>query len=148
MKFSENFEKWIRKHKTSGRMIVAFSRYSLLDGSDLEYDSNKTQASNILIGFGAISDGYLHGSRLSEIICSGARAKFWAFGPQYKLEKLYGWLEHYNNHGVCQIDPEHILYSNWVMDSDDERHCEYCGHKQIRKTVMLPKHSWHAKGED
>ena len=142
MNESENFKRWTKKHAKRSPIFAVLSSVSMLDGSDVSYNPDKTMASNIIIGLGEMDDGYVHGSRLSEIICNGIKAKTWAFGPRYKMSVIDGWVEGYIAGGVCFIDPEHVLYSNWDQPSENERACKYCGYEQIRKTEMIPTYSW------
>lgn len=144
MKYSDNFNRWRRKHEKRSSLFVAFSKCSLLDNSKIEYCQTKTQVQNLIIGFGEIDGGYVHGSRLSEIICNGSKAGVWAYCPEYNFIVIDDWLDLYEEKGICHIDPEHFLYSNWEMISDNERVCVHCDHIQHRKTEMVPRYSWAA----
>ena len=128
---SNNFSRWIRHHSRRYRtspLFAAYSEYSHVDGSNVPRDPAKTQCSHIYIGFGDLDQGYLHGSRLSEIICNGSKAGTWAFPPAYRFQTLAGWMDAYNEQGLCWLDPEHFFYpERLVKQSDGKAKCHICG---------------------
>lgn len=128
---SSNFRKWINHHSRRGRnspLFAAYSEYSYVDSSNVPRDSTKTQCSHIYIGFGDLDQGYLHGSRLSEIICVGSEAGTWAFPPAYHFQKMPDWMEAYEKGGLCWLDPEHLFYPERLIDqSDGSIQCRICG---------------------
>lgn len=146
-RFSENLMKWVRKHRTSP-IFVAYSRVSIIDGKPLpDFSYSKTCAGNLYVGFGDIDDGWLHGSRLSEIICNGVRAKEWANPPKYDFHVISDWWERYITGGKCCIDPEHKLYHDrerWELYAGGrKRKCVWCGNfEQYQHTEMVPKSEW------
>ena len=145
-KYSLNLWRWARKalrgHRCS--LVVAFATR---DGDEIkEYDPTKTQASRLYIGYGNIDDGWLHGSRLSEILCNGIKAAGFAYPPKMRFVIVPDWWERYEAGGKCFIDPEHWLYGHerWKENPDGkERTCIWCGdHKQHLHTEMVPKTEW------
>jgi hypothetical protein len=144
-KFSENLMKWVRKHRNSP-LFVAYSSISCIDGKRLpDFGFDKTCAGNLYIGFGDIDDGWLHGARLSEIICNGTKAKEWAYPPRMNFQKVDGWWERYMVSGKCTIDPEHTLYHDcerWQEDGDT-RLCLWCGgHRQVKRRYQMEREEW------
>lgn len=147
-RYSENLMKWVRKHRNAP-LIAVYSPVSYVDGSDLgRFDAAKTCAGSLYIGFGGLDDGWLHGARLSEILCNGVKASEWAYPPKHRFQPLPDWWKRYIEGGKCCIDPEHWLYTDrerWEVAEDGKtRRCLWCGkHKQYLKTEMTPKTSWH-----
>lgn len=128
---SKNFSRWINHHSRryrSASLFAAYSEYSHVDGSNVPRDLTKTQCSHIYIGFGDLDQGYLHGSRLSEIICNGSKAGIWAFPPAYRFQTMPGWMDAYNEQGLCWLDPEHLFYpERLIRQSDGNSLCQICG---------------------
>lgn len=135
-KYSANLAKWVNKYK-DWNIYAVFSRFSMVDGSDIQYDPTKTQTRNIIICIGAPKRGWAHGRRLSNII-SGVRGVFsenHTFPPSFNIEPLPdNWWDKYIANGMCFIDPEHKMYGEWWGESDDgkERTCRWCGHTQYK----------------
>lgn len=146
-RYSENLYKWLRKHKALP-LFVAYSPISHIDGGDLgPFNPGKTCAANLYVGYGQIDDGFLFGSRLSEILCEGAKTSTWAHGPARKFQVLPNWLEEYAKAGKCFIDPEHRLYADrerWQESENGQRRtCAWCGqHKQYLQTKVILRHDW------
>ena len=141
-RFSENLWRWVRKHKNRD-LIVAYSRISCYDGSDLgEYAYDK-QPHNIAIGCGDIDDGWLHGSRLSTIISQGTKADIYAFPPHNHWVLVPDWFERYVKMGKCLIDPGHVFYpERWEYDGD-QRTCRWCKTFRERRHVeWMPHVHW------
>lgn len=138
-RFSENLWKWVRKYRDRP-LFVAFSEK---DGRT--YDEAKTLASRLYIGFHRLDDGWLHGSRLIEILCNGAAAESWAYQPAMQFREIPGWWDKYIEHGKCFIDPEHYLYldnARWIVEGD-VRTCIWCGKYQQREHIeMVPQREW------
>jgi len=137
-KFSQNLYNWCCRYATSD-IFVAFSQEN-----NLIYSPDKTLASKTYIGFNNIDHGYLHGSRLSEILCNGANAKVWAYPPAMNFQVIEDWFDHYIAKGKCHIDPEHTLYQNherWEI-SHAVRTCVWCGHEQYKYITMVPMEFW------
>ena len=140
-KYSENLYKWLKKH-WNYPVFVAFSRVCAISGNQLDCDPNLTQTQNIMLGFGDMEDGWVHGSRLSEIICQGTKAKSWAFGPKYQFVPLPDWIEAYKEKGKCFIDPEHRLYTEFWHEEGEQRSCKWCDRKENKVTKMVPRYTW------
>lgn len=144
-RYSENLMKWLRKQKEA----PFFAAISTSDG--VVYDPAKTQASRIFIGRHRIDEeGFLFGSRLSNILCTGAKTETFAFVPSMKFVVIPGWWEGYISLGKCFIDPEHTLYydrERWEKSGDGKtRECVWCGnHEQYLHTEMVPRQSWRTK---
>ena len=89
--FSENLMKWVRKHRNYP-LFVAYSPISYVDGKRMaDFDLTKTCAGSLYVGIGDLDDGWLHGSRLSEILCTGVKAGGWAYPPKYAFQLLPDW---------------------------------------------------------
>lgn len=148
-RFSSNLFKWLKKHK-SQNIGVAFQRTSVLDDSVVEYDAGKNQMSQLILFYGDLDDGYAHGARLSEIVCNGTRAKSFAYNVAIfdlvNVDEFFtredGWFDQYEVKGKCWLDPEHLVYFERWVNMESARHCDYCGHKQIRHIEMVPKERW------
>lgn len=144
---SLNLWRWARKALKNERigLIMAFATQ---EGK--EYDSAKTQASSLYIGYcgwrGDLDDGWLHGSRLTEVLCSGVKAAAFAFPPRMRFVIVPDWWERYIAGGKCFIDPEHWLhgYERWKESEDGkERTCSWCNDRTQRlHTEMVPKTEW------
>lgn len=131
-KYSLNLHKWLRKQHEHYRGAF-FSPWSSVDGAMDYSDKAKHSPSHIYIGW-LDEDGYLMGSRLSEIICNGTKAKTWAFAPKLAFEELPGFWEKYEELGKCSFDPEHWLYfgkERYDETGDGKRTCRWCGRKEI-----------------
>lgn len=140
-RFSENLMKWVRKYKDRP-MFIALAT----DGKHY-FDAEKTQASLLYVGWHSLDEGELMGSRLSEILCNGAKTSTWAFQRRMKFVEVPFWWEHYIQFGKCAIDPEHWLYADrerWEVTEDGKsRRCIWCGsHEQYLHTEMVPKTEW------
>lgn len=138
---SQNFMKWVRKYRDR-RLFVAFAT----EGTKT-YDPRKTQSGSLYVGFFNLDGGWLHGSRLSDIICNGTKAGTFAFGPHMKFVTVPGWLERYIEGGKCVIDPEHWLYADrerWEESADGKtRRCLWCGnYDEYLHSEMVEKTSW------
>lgn len=147
-RFSKNLMEWVQKHKDVS-LFVAYSRVSYVDGKPLpDFSFDTTCEGSLYIGLGHdLDDGWLHGARLSEIICQGAKSKEWAFPPKKQFVVIPDWWEKYISAGKCCIDPEHKLYidkERWLVAEDSlSRRCEWCGkHEQRLHTEMVPKTEW------
>lgn len=138
-RYSENLWKWARKYRDR-RLFVAFSEK---DGHT--FDETKTLASRLYIGFHRLDDGWLHGSRLSEILCQGSKAESWAYQPGMLFKEIPNWWDKYMEHGKCFIDPEHCLYldaARWLVQGN-VRTCLWCGNFQQREHVeMVAQRDW------
>jgi hypothetical protein len=138
-RLSENLMKFVRKNRGI-RLFVAFAT----EGKET-YDASKTQASRLYIGFWEMDDGWLHGARLSEILCEGARASTWAYPPKMRFIEVSGWFDRYAEGGKCVVDPEHRLYHDrerWQEDGDIRR-CLWCGdHQQVKHRYQVEREEW------
>lgn len=140
-RFSENLMKWVRKYKTRPMFIA------LATEGKYYFNAEKAQASILYVGWHNLDDGYLMGSRLSDILCNGAGAFTAAFVPGMKFVAVPFWWEHYIQFGKCAIDPEHWLYADkerWdVAEDGKSRRCLWCGnYEQYLHTEMVPKTDW------
>jgi hypothetical protein len=139
-KFSENLVKWVKKYRDIN-IFAAFSAHNNIDGSELEYLPEKSLPRQILIGHVDMEDGWLHGSRLSTILCQGARSDVFAYSPGFLITPLPGWWDGYINGGKCFIDPEHKLYTDkerWQLEGDMPQ-CLWCGNYRKTKHVEMCK---------
>lgn len=139
-RFSENLMKWVRKYKDRN-LIVAIAT----EGKR-QFDPSLTQSSHLYIGYTPLEDGYLMGSRLSEILCNGTKTSTWAFHG-LKFVEVSDWWQRYIDGGKCCIDPEHWLYADkerWdVVAGGKSRRCLWCGnHEQYLHSEMVEKTSW------
>lgn len=129
---SENLMKWVRKHR-DWPMVVAFIGHCSITGERLEYDPAKTMPRQIVIGIGDMSDGWIHGRRLSEIISGiyGVRSENYAYSRQFHPVELPDWWQRYIEFGKCFIDPAHRIYADrerWKISEDGQsRQCIWCG---------------------
>ncbi len=137
--YSENLWKWVRKYRDRP-LFVAFSEK---DGH--HYDDTKTLASKLYVGFHRLDDGWLHGCRLTDILCNGVNAGSWAYPPAMQFREILDWWDKYIEHGKCFIDPEHYLYldvARWLEDGD-VRTCIWCGNYQQREHIeMVLQKEW------
>jgi len=146
-RYSLNLWRWARKALRNERIGIAVA-FATQGGK--EYDPAKTQASSLYIGYcdyrGGFDDGWLHGSRLTEVLCNGVKAAAFAFPPRMGFVIVPDWWERYMAGGKCFIDPEHWLYGHerWKESPDGkERTCIWCGdHKQHLHTEMVSKTEW------
>jgi hypothetical protein len=132
-RYSKNLYNWVKKHAGHCDLVVAYSQRQL--GHAFTYA--ETAASCMYIGFGDLDDYWLHGSRLSTIICEGGHASSWAYPPAEDFKVIPDWWQNYLERGKCCIDPEHNLY--WDVDrfEDNEgtlRACRWCGLTQRKRT--------------
>lgn len=141
--FSENLYKWLNKHKNTP-LFVAFSEVSDLNGKPVYYAPSKTQCNQIYIGYGDMNDGWVHGTKLSAIICEGTKAKSWANPPRLNFTPLQNWFDEYQAKGKCHIDPDHLFYHERWHTKEESRQCEWCGTKEQRITRMVPSYRWEA----
>ena len=140
-RYSLNLWRWLRKHRKHPLFVAISTR------ERGPYDPKRTQPGDIYIGLGDLDQGWLHGARLSEILCSGTKASEWAFPPAYKFELIPYWWQGYIAGGKCFIDPEHLLYfdkERWDEAPDGkERACIWCcNHQQYLHTTMIPRTAW------
>lgn len=139
-RYSRNLFKWIWRHGGTRRLFVAFAT----EGRKT-YDPAKTQAGNLYIGFHGLDKGWLHGARLSEVLCIGPKASTFAYPPKMRFVIVSGWFEGYINGGKCFIDPEHTLYydaERW-NEQGDTRVCRWCNSfTQKKEIVMTPHETW------
>lgn len=144
-RLSENLMKWVRKYKTRPMFVAIATECKY------HFDAEKTQAGLLYVGWGheghGLDDGYLMGSRLSDILCNGVRAFTAAFVPGMKFVEVPFWWEHYIQFGKCAIDPEHWLYADherWEVSEDGQtRRCLWCGnYEQHLHTEMVSKTEW------
>jgi hypothetical protein len=147
-RYSENLMKWVRKHR-EWPMVVAFIGHCSITGERLEYDPTKSMARQIVVGLGDMSDGWIHGRRLSEVICGlrGVLTHNYAYSHQFFPVELPDWWQGYIEGGKCFIDPEHWLYADherWEVSEDRKtRRCLWCGnHEQFLHSEMVKKTSW------
>ncbi len=148
-KFSEYLVKFL-KTRRDWPIFAAFSQWNEIDGEDIQYSPDKTQTRNIIIGYGDMDDGWVHGARLSSIIGGRAGKEQFAYSPAFKCILLPDWFDRYIEGGKCCIDPEHRLYADserWEVSPDGkDRRCIWCGnHEQYLHTEMVPRQSWRTK---
>ena len=147
-KFSEYLVKFL-KTKRDWPVFVAFSQWDEINGENIQYSPDKTQPRNIIIGYGDMDDGWVHGARLSSIVGGRGNSEQFAYSPAFKCVLLPDWFGRYVEGGKCCIDPEHRLYSDgrWELSVDGkERKCVWCGnHTQYLYTEMVPRHNWRTK---
>lgn len=141
-KYSENFMKWVRKHRED-TISVMFLHWSNIDGSEVNIQNGKTQPQQILVGTGVDHNGWFYGARLSDILCNGAKALNYAWPPKFKKTSLPNWIEGYIRGGKCFVDPEHRWYGNerWKLFANGEsRECIWCNeitqHKHIKERIV------------
>jgi len=146
-RFSLNLWRWVRKacRGNSKGQLHLFVAIATKDAGS--FDPTRTQASSLYIGLGNLDEGWLHGSRLSEILCTGVKASGYAYPPRMKFEIIADWWERYIVGGKCFIDPAHTLYfdrERWQESADGkERTCLWCGkHKQHLHAEMVEKTDW------
>lgn len=138
-RFSLNLMKWVRKHQDYP-LFVAYTPICCITGQHLpEFNPDKTCASQLYIGLGNMDDGWLHGSRLSEIICNGTAATSFAYPPRMNFQIIDHWWGLYLAKGKCAIDPEHSLYydrERWE-EQGNSRLCLWCGEFRQEKQTHL-----------
>ena len=143
-RYSQNLMAWVRKQ----RECELFVAIATSEGQ--QYDPSKTQASRLYVGRHRIDEeGFLFGSRLSQILCNGAKTETFAFVPGMKFVVVPDWWAGYISGGKCFIDPEHTLYydrERWEETDKaggKHRHCVWCGNfEQYEHTEMKPEKSW------
>lgn len=150
--YSDNLVKWLKKRK-DWPLEAAFLHWSNIDGSHVEMKPEATQPQQILLGIGPDrEDKWFHGARLSEILCSGAKANVFAFPPRFETTPLPDWFGGYIKGGKCFIDPEHRWYGDrdrWQLSDDgNSRVCLWCGEhmqeKFVTERTVIDTH-WRAK---
>lgn len=139
-RYSENLMEWVRKYRDR-RLIVAIAT----EGKR-QFDPALTQSAYLYIGYAPLEDGYLMGSRLSEILCNGIKTSTWAFHG-LKFVEVPDWWQRYIEGGKCCIDPEHWLYADrerWNVAADGKtRRCLWCGnYHEYLHSEMVEKTSW------
>ena len=148
-KYSECLVKFLKTIR-DWPIFAAFSQWNEIDGEDIQFSPEKTQTRNIIIGYGDMDDGWVHGARLSSIIGGRASKERFAYSPAFKCILLPDWFKRYIEGGKCCIDPEHRLYADserWEVSADGkERQCIWCGnHAQYLHTEMVPRQRWITK---
>lgn len=142
-KHSLNLWRWARRAIRTERtaLFVAFATDNVRG-----YDPATTQASSTYIGYGNLDDGWLCGSRLSEILCTGNKATEFAYPPRRGFVIIPDWWQRYITGGKCFIDPEHLIYGRerWQESADgQERTCRWCGtYRQHLETYTEQKTRW------
>lgn len=146
-RFSQHLMEWVDTHRNTN-LFVAYSPISYIDGSLLpDFNYQTTCAGSIYIGLGDLDEGFLHGARLSNIICNGVKADEFAFPPKMQFQIIPDWFEQYIERAKCCIDPQHILYSDkerWNVSEDGKiRSCLWCNnHKQHEHIELVEKKTW------
>ena len=147
-RFSANLFKWCRKHR-GVNLFVAFSSVSCFDETkECFFEYGYTMPEQLYIGFGDLDDGWLHGARLTDIICNGTKANEFAFPPDREFTIIDDWWNQYVSAGKCCIDPEHILYDDrerWEQQGKS-RTCVWCGDFEQELTIKYePREIWMKK---
>lgn len=149
-RFSENLYKWVKKYDNRD-LSVFFMHRSWLDGSNVDYDPEFTQAPQLVVGE-MYEDGWVHGMRLLQILGNGTSVGMYAIPPGWNAVLLPDWWENYIKGGKCHIDPEHRLYAGserWQTNGKT-RTCLWCGQwheQQHKRRVSKTVTSW-VKMED
>jgi hypothetical protein len=144
-RYSENLMKWVRQNRKRD-LFVAFAT----EGTKV-YDPKKTAAGSLYVGYGPSlnEDGFLHGSRLSDVLCNGLRAGAWAFPPKMQFVEVQDFWARYIALGKCAVDPEHSLYfdrERWHSEDDKSfRRCIWCfDFYQQEHVEMVEQKTWRA----
>lgn len=141
-KFSPNLHAWIRKQwKNTEPPIVVTNPVDGIRYVGIMFD-----------------DGWLHGSRINAVLCSGAKEKTWAIAPGHSM--LANGIDHtfwdrYILDGRCAIDPEHQQVfigdeTRWLVvpakgNQPERRECQWCGHHvqvKLDWTETVHKSEW------
>ena len=139
-KFSFNLARWVKKHGRHGPLgaRIFFTPRIWGKGDDV-FDPLRTQPHHMAVGI-YYSDGApgISGSRLSSVLCMGAREQpvFFIYEDPQDVTDI--WLPAYLERGKCAIDPEHnSLYNERdrfdVASDEQSRVCRWCGQTFTRK---------------
>lgn len=145
-RFSENLMKWVNQYCT--RDLTVF----IATEGKRQFNPALTQSGYLYVAYVPFEDGYVMGSRLSEILCDGTKAATWAFHG-LKFAEVSDWWQRYISGGKCCIDPEHSLYfdrERWDVSADGKtRRCLWCGkHEQYLHMELVPKFCWREINKD
>jgi hypothetical protein len=91
-------------------------------------------------------DGWLSGSRLMAVLCSGAKEDTCALHPMQIDDTFW---DRYILDGCCAIDPDHSMGfvsgdTRWKV-AGDVRECQWCGHHvqvNLRWREVVNKSEW------
>lgn len=141
-KYSKNLYLWIKKQirrRLQLDIVVAFSKHDA-DAAHISFSYEKSLSGLLYIGH-MFDDGWMHGSRLSTVTCEGSRTASFAFGPNFGMQIIPDWWEHYISLGKCCIDPEHYFYADserWEANGGSLRACNWCGLVQRKRCWIEP----------
>lgn len=84
------------------------------------------------------------GAALRQICVQGAKLKIWCMNSREhhveEWEDITDWFfKEYQRIGVCAIHGDYA--HNWVEDGDT-RKCEYCGKREVKQHLWVPKGIW------
>jgi len=132
-RYSPNLAKWLRRNRRIGLPGIFF------DGEGRRW-----------IGWND-DEYFFHGSKLSRVLCDGARATVWAVPGASSFEEEPDFWRRYEVEGRCAIDAKHEMYfigeeTRWST-TGDTRECLWCGrHTQHlrRWTETINRERWEA----
>jgi hypothetical protein len=135
-KYSPNLSKFLKKPRNKNYQRVYLKKLDNYNKPVSEWRSN-------LIYIGRLfDDGYLHGARLSSILCGDFDT--WAFAVGNGVTDITDqfWMA-YERDGRCVIDRSHAMH---FQTSDDRytvinntRRCNWCGQWHVRHVEKLTK---------
>lgn len=136
---SENLLAWVRKqaHRGDYPLFVAFNQGCNVIGVTIEYDQAQTQCGQLYLGIGHLDQGWMHGSRLSEILRNGSKAETWAYPSAKRFIAIDNWFKNYLAQGLCWLDPEHYLYGHRWDTGEESRTCTSCGYRELKVVEMV-----------
>lgn len=129
---SPNFDKFRAKLLKKNRGVT-HSAFRFTDPDD----------KRTIVGF--LDDGDVIGTPLSIILTTGALNEMCYPALSFKVEEIPDFLEQYDKHGICYLDPEHNWYSGrWKVSADgNTRTCLGCGRveaRQVKQKIVETTH--------
>lgn len=143
MKHSENLKKFLAKPRNKH-----YQRVYLKQFDDFGEPVTEWRPHHIYIGLA--DDGWLHGARLSSILCEDFQT--WAFGFGDKVTDITDeFWKLYEQIGRCTFDRDHRMH--FINDDDrytmigSTRRCNWCGQwheRKLEKQVRIERREvWH-----
>ena len=121
----------------------SFSGYEPIKSADL-------LTTNGVLMIGRKEDSGWFGGRYLRGLCSGPSSGSYQCMGYSHAHHVEDWIDVteefwklYLKIGVCAIHRDNA--HNFIFDSDDVRHCEYCGKQYFRHIEMVPTERWKAR---
>jgi hypothetical protein len=147
-RYSGNLYDWLERaqRKYAGKALRWWGVYAyepgVVDCDSQVFAWGSCTASWLYIGM-TDGEGYLYGSRLSEVITLGREVSRWAYpllGDQ-ALDITDAFWSRYLQQGKCAFDAGHLLYrdEDRYVTEGDRRQCQWCQRVELRaETFDLP----------